>query len=71
MCLMLVAMSPRVEIALAIMAPGGVLGGGYSAAVRASMHDLVPQGIRATATAIWSFVFNFVGFVWGPTPSAC
>jgi len=66
LCLILVAVSPQVELALAIMAIGGVAGGGYSAAVVASMHDLVPQGIRATATAVWSFVFNFVGFVWGP-----
>ncbi len=66
MCLIVVAMSTQVGVALAVMALGGITGGGYSAAVVASMHDLVPQGIRATATAIWSFVFNFVGFVWGP-----
>lgn len=65
-CLILVALLPQVGVAVTVMAIGGVAGGGYSAAVVASMHDLVPQGIRATATAIWSFVFNFVGFVWGP-----
>ena len=65
-CLMAVTLIARPGIALAVMAVGGVAGGGYSAAVVASMHDLVPQDIRATATAVWSFVFNFVGFVWGP-----
>lgn len=65
-CLMLVTASREQNAALISMAIGGVLGGGYSAAVVASIHDLVPQEIRATSTAMWSFVFNFVGFVWGP-----
>jgi len=52
--------------AVVFLVIGGLLGGGHSAAIVSSMHDLVPGNIRATSTAIWSFVFNFVGLVWGP-----
>ena len=57
--------APTAEIATALAIPAGLLGGGWVVAVQASLQDLLPAKLRATATAFWGFALAFSGLALG------
>lgn len=46
--------------------PAGLLGGGWSIGVMASLQYLLPDRFRATGTALFIMITTFLGFVIGP-----
>ena len=44
----------------------GLLGGGWSIGIMASLQYLLPDRFRATGTALFIMVTTFLGFVLGP-----
>jgi MFS family permease len=46
--------------------PAGLLGGGWSVGLYASLQYVLPDKMRATGTAIAMLIVNFLGFVLGP-----
>ena len=65
-CIMLVCTMTDSMLALLLAIPSGLLGGGWSVGLIASIQDLVPSTIRATATALFGFALTFIGLVGGP-----
>ncbi|MBC7520533.1 MAG: MFS transporter, partial [Sandarakinorhabdus sp.] len=46
--------------------PSGLLGGGWSIGVMASLQNMLPDRFRATPTALFIMVSTFIGLVIGP-----
>ena len=46
--------------------PAGLLGGGWSVGLYASLQYVLPDRMRATGTAIAMLIVNILGFVLGP-----
>lgn len=65
-CILLVCMASSPSSAVVFLIAGGLLGGGYSSIILAALQDLLPDAIRATATALFAFLVTFVGMVGGP-----
>ena len=65
-CILLACAIPDLSSAVFFLVAGGLLGGGYSANILAALQDLLPDAIRATATAVFAFLVTFVGMVGGP-----
>lgn len=66
LCILLICVATDSSYAVIFLIIGGLLGGGYSATILAGLQDLVPDSIRATATAVFAFLVTFVGMVGGP-----
>lgn len=56
----------EVEYAAAWAVPAGLLGGGWSVGLYASLQYILPDRIRATGTALAMLVVNMLGYVLGP-----
>jgi MFS family permease len=65
-CIMLVTWSDDIALAKLLAIPAGLLGGGWSIGMMASLQYLLPDRFRATGTAIFIMVTTFLGFVVGP-----
>lgn len=61
-----VVWSDSLGTAKLIAISAGLLGGGWSIGVMASLQYLLPDHIRATGTALFIMVTTFLGFVIGP-----
>lgn len=61
-----VTWSPTVELAKWLAIPSGLLGGGWSIGVLATLQYILPDRFRATATSIFVMVMTFLSFVIGP-----
>ncbi len=68
-CIMVVTWSGSFTLARWMAIPSGLLGGGWSIGIMASLQYLLPDRFRATATAIFIMVTTFLGFVIGPWAS--
>lgn len=55
-----------VETAVIWAIPAGLLGGGWSVGLYASLQYILPDRMRATGTALAMLVVNILGFVLGP-----
>ncbi len=64
--ILLVVWSSSIEMAKLIAISAGLLGGGWSIGVMASLQYLLPDRVRATGTALFIMVTTFLGFVLGP-----
>lgn len=64
--IMLVTWSDSYVLAKWLAIPSGLMGGGWSIGIMASLQYLLPDRFRATATAIFVMVTTFLGFVIGP-----
>lgn len=65
-CILAVTWSDSYTLARWLAIPSGLLGGGWSIGIMASLQYLLPDRFRATATAIFVMVTGFGGFVIGP-----
>lgn len=65
-CIMLVTWSDSLAMAKLFAIPSGLLGGGWSIGIMASLQYLLPDRFRATGTALFIMVTTFLGFVVGP-----
>jgi len=65
-CILAVTLSPSFTMAKLLAIPSGLLGGGWSIGIMASLQYLLPDRIRATGTALFIMVTTFLGFVVGP-----
>ena len=65
-CIMLVTWSPTITIAKWLAVPSGLLGGGWSIGVLATLQYILPDRFRATATSLFIMVMTFLSFVIGP-----
>lgn len=61
-----VTWSPSIGLAKALAVPSGLLGGGWSVGVLATLQYILPDRFRATATSIFVMVMTFLSFVIGP-----
>lgn len=61
-----VSWAPDVRTATLLAIPAGLLGGGWSVGVLTALQNMLPQTIRATATALFTFVTTMIGLVFGP-----
>ena len=66
LCIFAVNWSPDFALAKVLAIPSGLLGGGWSIGVMASLQNMLPDRFRATATALFILVSTFVGLVIGP-----
>jgi len=66
LCIFAVNWSPSFGLARALAIPSGLLGGGWSIGVMASLQNMLPDRFRATATALFILISTFIGFVMGP-----
>ena len=66
LCIFAVDWSPDFGLARALAIPSGLLGGGWSIGVMASLQNMLPDRFRATATALFIMVSTFIGLVIGP-----
>jgi MFS family permease len=66
LCIFAVNWSPNFGLARALAIPSGLLGGGWSIGVMASLQNMLPDRFRATATALFIMISTFIGFVMGP-----
>lgn len=66
LCIFAVNWSPDYGLARALAIPSGLLGGGWSIGVMASLQNMLPDRFRATATALFIMVSTFIGLVIGP-----
>ena len=66
LCIFAVNWSPTFGLARALAIPSGLLGGGWSIGVMASLQNMLPDRFRATATALFIMISTFIGFVMGP-----
>lgn len=66
LCIFAVNWSPDYGLARALAVPSGLLGGGWSIGVMASLQNMLPDRFRATATALFIMVSTFIGLVIGP-----
>lgn len=64
--IMLVSWSDSYVLARWLAIPSGLMGGGWSIGIMASLQYLLPDRFRATATAMFVMVTTFFGFVIGP-----
>ena len=64
--ILLVTWSASYTMARWLSVPSGLMGGGWSIGMLASLQYLLPDRFRATATAIFVTVTTFAGFVIGP-----
>lgn len=65
-CVLAVTWSGSITAAKLLAIPSGLLGGGWSIGVLASLQYLLPDRIRASATALFLMVATFLGYVIGP-----
>lgn len=65
-CILAVTWADSYALARWLAIPSGLLGGGWSIGVMASLQYLLPDRFRATATALFIMVTTFGGFVVGP-----
>lgn len=61
-----VTWSPSIDLAKMLAVPSGLLGGGWSIGVLATLQYILPDRFRATATSIFVMVMTFLSFVIGP-----
>jgi MFS family permease len=66
LCIFAVNWAPDFGMARALAVPSGLLGGGWSIGVMASLQNMLPDRFRATATALFIMVSTFIGLVIGP-----
>jgi MFS family permease len=66
MVIAFVTYAPDLHVAILLAIPSGLLGGGWSIGVMASLQNLLPNHIRATGTALFLTVSTFIGMVFGP-----
>ena len=64
--IMLVTWSDTLFMAKIFAIPSGLLGGGWSIGIMASLQYLLPDRFRATGTALFIMVTTFLGFIVGP-----
>lgn len=60
------SVSSSIHMATLFAIPSGLLGGGWSIGVLASLQNILPDRIRATATALFTLTTTFIGMVFGP-----
>lgn len=65
-CVLAVTWSPSLPLAKLLAIPSGLLGGGWSIGAMASLQYLLPDRVRASATALFLMVATFLGYVLGP-----
>ena len=65
-CILAVTWSGSLAAARLLAIPSGLLGGGWSIGVMASLQYLLPDRVRASATALFLMVSSFLGYVIGP-----
>jgi MFS family permease len=65
-CILLVTWSDNFAQSKLLAIPAGLLGGGWSVGVMASLQYLLPDRFRATATASFIAVTTLLGFLVGP-----
>lgn len=65
-CIIFVTWSPNVMIAKWLAIPSGLLGGGWSIGVLATLQYVLPDRFRATATSLFMMVMTVLSFVIGP-----
>jgi MFS family permease len=65
-CILLVTWSNSFAQSKLLAIPSGLLGGGWSVGVMASLQYLLPDRYRATATAFFIAVSTLIGFLVGP-----
>ena len=65
-CVLAVTWSESLLLARLLAIPSGLLGGGWSIGVMASLQYLLPDRVRASATALFLMVSTFLGYVIGP-----
>ena len=65
-CVLAVTWSGSITSARLLAIPSGLLGGGWSIGVMASLQYLLPDRVRASATALFLMVSTFLGYVIGP-----
>lgn len=65
-CILLVTWSPTITMAKWLAVPSGLLGGGWSIGVLATLQYILPDRFRATATSLFIMVMTFLSFVCGP-----
>lgn len=66
LCILLVTWSDDFTQARLLAIPSGLLGGGWSVGVLASLQNLLPDRYRATATATFVAVITLIGYLVGP-----
>ncbi|MFZ4687749.1 MAG: spinster family MFS transporter [Polymorphobacter sp.] len=66
LCIFAVNWSADFALAKVLAIPSGLLGGGWSIGVMASLQNMLPDRFRATATALFIMVSTFIGLVIGP-----
>jgi MFS family permease len=66
LCILLVTWSSSFAQSKTLAIPSGLLGGGWSVGVMASLQYLLPDRYRATATATFVAVSTLLGFLVGP-----
>ncbi len=66
LCIFAVNWAPDYGLARALAIPSGLLGGGWSIGVMASLQNMLPDRFRATATALFIMISTFIGLVIGP-----
>ena len=64
--ILLVTMSDSFRVARWLAIPSGLLGGGWSIGVMASLQYLLPDRVRATGTALFIMMTTIMGFCIGP-----
>jgi MFS family permease len=65
-CILLVTWSDSFDTSKLLAIPAGLLGGGWSVGVMASLQYLLPDRYRATATASFIAATTLLGFLIGP-----
>lgn len=65
-CILLVTWADSFQTAKLLAIPSGLLGGGWSIGIMASLQYLLPDRFRATGTALFVMVTTCIGFVIGP-----
>ncbi|MBC7519733.1 MAG: MFS transporter, partial [Sandarakinorhabdus sp.] len=66
LCIFAVDWAPEFGMARTLAIPSGLLGGGWSIGVMASLQNMLPDRFRATATALFIMISTFTGLVIGP-----
>lgn len=60
------SISSSIQMATLLAIPSGLLGGGWSIGALASLQNILPDRVRATATALFTLTTTFIGMVFGP-----
>ncbi len=66
LCILAVTWAPTLTMAKLLAIPSGLLGGGWSVGIMATLQYLLPDRFRATATATFLAVATLIGFLIGP-----